>query len=101
MKQLHHACLCRPLSTLLLAHLAQVTPGAKHRASPAQHHDTYVSVLLESVKMDREAGHHGAVDGVALFGAIQGEGCDTVLDRAEDFVSHSVSHACITYHQSL
>src|SRR5262245_49677880 len=100
MKQLHHACLCRPLSTLLLTHLAQVTPGAKHLASPPQHHDTYVSVLLEIVQMGREARHHGAVDGIALFGAIQGEGCDTVLDRAEDFVSHSVSHSFITNHQS-
>ena len=45
-KEFDHARVCRLCSILLLAHLAQVAPGAKHLSSPAYDDHTDVAVLL-------------------------------------------------------
>ena len=50
-KEVDHARACRPFSILLLAHLAQVTPGAKHLPSPAYDDHTDVAVLLQITEM--------------------------------------------------
>jgi hypothetical protein len=46
LKDFDHTRTCRPFSTLLLAHLAQVTSSAKHLPSAAYDNHTDVAVLL-------------------------------------------------------
>ena len=51
MEQLNNTRVCRASLALLLAHFAQITPRTKDLASPADDDHTYVSVLLQSMKM--------------------------------------------------
>jgi hypothetical protein len=46
MKEFDHTRACRPFSILLLAHLAQVAPGAKHLPSAADDNHADVAMLL-------------------------------------------------------
>src|SRR5262249_32993186 len=71
-----------------LAHLSQVHPGAERRPRPAHDDDPDVAPAVEVVEAGAQVPEQGQAHGVALLGAVEGDGGDAVLDAAEDLLGH-------------
>ncbi len=74
------------LGTSPRLHLLEIHARAEGGAGATDHDHADVAMGVQLLKTLAERGEQGAVHGIALAGAVEGDGGDATVHRAEDFV---------------
>ena len=83
----------RPVAAGHLLERAEVEPGAERRALARQHDGAHAGLVLQPLARLGDGHEHGAVEGVALVGAVETDVGDAPFDGARDTIGHDRSLA--------